>query len=592
MIYRLLLKDWKNTSREYNILFGGMVTNACFIYLLLLIDMISVKLYKKGDLQAQVFFFFLLVSLGCWVSCYIFDKHILDSFKDKREKDYEILKILGIPSNRLKRIICSESFVLTAFPSLLGILLGRIFVQFSAFLEPLSIRIDFNTFEFQWCLQSFVLVMGIDLIAEFIGFRIRISKKNKVKKYCCFKILAGIGMILLAEVFILFFKYSIEMTVTELVLIIGGIELVFFNASEACRKLSDIWKTLYYRKLFQINTFCESCENNVGILFASFLSNLFLLYFVGGALASGAQLQNIRSDYPYDLIYYGTNKIEELKDGAKNYHEVPFLHLSTEFVSAIIISEKSFAELTGENIELDSFECVEIYQKQEEKGVKNGERVAKEIYYGDDMNLLLQDEKNMIVFGKVREYGLERIIVISSSTYKVLEKRLQQEYLQLFGEVTQEDLRLKSINDNGHLINTGYLMEIQKTTDQITIYVFMILGIIMLTEISWIISVRINDREKETLNRLQLLSVLGISHNRIIHMIKNQSIQMICIPFATGVFFALQLFIKEYRCQGGVENQQWVFWIFAIIIGLFQYIVCYFNVQRQVRKLRRQYNIG
>lgn len=580
MIYRLLLKEWKKTFREYNMLFGGMVTDSCLIYVLYLIDMISIKLYQKGDMQFTIFVFLIFVSLGCWLSCFLFNRYILNSFWLKRKNDYEILDILGISQCRLKRVIGLENVILTVIPSALGILMGFLLIYFFRIFGKLAERVSFRVFDLRWPLLSFLLVILMDLLSVFSCFRIHIRKKQREKRYSGLKLILGFVLIAVAELFILLKQYCVELTMLEFILIICGAGFIFFGIDKQSLKLLKLWKNLYYKKIFQINVFLESYENNAKILFAAFLSNFFILYVVSGIAISGMQVQEVQSDYPYDFIYYGERKAEIPQGMVKNYQELPFLYLPDEF--GIIISEKSFTGLTGETISLKSYECMEIFQKKEEKNDRS--REGRKIFYGNNVELLLVEDRAAIIFGKIQEHGLERIIVVSSDTYRDLESKFRQEYLQLF-DVTPQDNLL--ITESEGFIDTRYIVEIQQTEDAIVVFVFMLLGIIILTEIYWIISVRINDNETEMLARMQLLSVLGVYDRNVIKKIKSYSRQVIFISFVVSAFFALQFFVKEYHFEGGGEYGLKVFFMFLLAIGAFQYTIYFLIVHRQIYRFKK-----
>ncbi|MBO5033165.1 MAG: hypothetical protein J6D08_15045 [Lachnospiraceae bacterium] len=581
MIYRLLLKEWRKTFREYNILFGGMVTDSCLIYVLYLIDMLSIKLYQKGDMRFTIFVFLIFVSLGCWLSCFMFNRYILNSFWQKRKNDYEILDILGISQCQLKRVIALENVILTVIPSALGILTGFLLIYFSGIFGKLAERVSFRVLDLRWPLLSFLLVILMDVLSVFSCFRIHVRKKLREKRYSGLKIILGFVLIAVAEWFILLKQYRVELTMLEIILMICGVGLIFFGIDKQSLKLLKLWKDLYYKKIFEINVFFESCENNAKILFAAFLSDFFILYVVAGIAISGMQVQEVQSDYPYDFIDYGERKAEIPQSMVKNYHELPFLYLPDEF--GIIISEKSFVELTGETISLKAYECMEIFQKKEEKNDLS--REGRKIFYGNNVELLLVEDRAAIIFGKIQEHGLERIIVVSSDTYRDLESRFQQEYLQFFDAKTQDNSWLTEWEG---LIDTRYIVETQQTENEIVVFVFMILGIIILTQIYWIISVRINDNETEMLTRMRLLSILGIYDRNVIKKIKSYSGQVIFISFAVSAFFALQFFVKEYNFGGGGENGLKIFFMFLLAIGVFQYTIYFWIVHRQIYRYKRE----
>jgi len=584
VIYQLLLKGWKNTSKEYNMLFGGMATNSCLIYLLFLIDIISIKLYRNGDIQSNVFIFLIILSLGCWLSCFLFDRYILCCFWQKRRKDYDILDILGISLNKLKRIIIFENVILTVIPSMIGILLGIVIVNFLGIIKQLAERVSFQIFDLRWCLLSFIFIMIVDLLSAISCFRFKENISKRESKYSYFKMILGLCLIVLAEILILLFQCRIELILIEIVLIICGAATIFLNINEQSLELIKKWKGLYYKKVFQINTFFENYKNNALILFAAFLCNFFILYIVGSIGVSYIQVEAVEIDYPYDMIYYGANKAKISESTVQNYHEIQYLHISNEFITGIIISEKSFEELTGESIQLQPYECLRIFQKQEEKNDSDNIIIGKEISYGNGINLLLKEERNVIIFGKVREHGLGTILVVSSDTYDNFRNELMQEYLQIYNESSREKSQI--IIDNGDYIDTQHIIEMQQMINTITITVFILLGIIILTEIYWIIGIKMNDKESEMISRLQVLSILGINDKQVIRKVKGYSSQILFVPYITSAFFSLQLFLKDYFYQGGDERLPGIFSLFVIAIGIFQYIVYFMIVRRQICKFR------
>lgn len=586
MIYKLILKGWKKTFKEYNILFGGMVTGSCLIYFLCLVNGISIKLYKIGGIQTNILLLFLTVSFGCGLSCFLFNRYILNIFWQKRRKDYEILDIIGISIGKLKKIVAIEEIILIFFPSLMGTMIGRMIVQCFDIFDTLGRKANIDLLDIRWCLLSFWSFMLISLVSVLLCFSTYIHTKERGYKTSFLKTLIGFAFILIAEI-MFFLQSRIEITIIQIILVISGIAFIFFNVDKhRLIKLRERKEKFYYENIFLLNIYVENIKNDVRILYAAFICDFFLAYIVCGICISGLETENIQNDYPYDLIYYGTHLLTFSENQVDDYCEVPFLYISNEFVSAIVISSESYFELTGVTLQLIPNECVQIFQKNESNA--DSANLGKKIRYQDNVELVLKEEKNEIIFGKITQDGLGRILVVSNDTYNYLVNSLPQKYLQIFNTIEDEDLIMKEYSDKIAVIDTQEIVESKKLEAMMIVCVFMILGMILLTEIYWMIIVRMYGREKQMLDRLRLLSILGCNNKHIVKIIKSYSSQIIFGSYITSVFFSVQLFINDYISEGGGEKIWGMFACFLLLIALFQYLIFYLIVIHQVNKLKRE----
>lgn len=349
MIAKLAIRNIKKSIKDYGIYFLTLTLTIAIFYIFNSFGDLSIMKNFSSYKKEIVYMVTMLITIVSVFIAIVFSFVIIyanNFIIKKRNKEFATYLLLGMPKNKVSKMLFTETLIVGVLSLIVGLLLGVLFSQVFCFLVAKIFTIPLSFVGFSFSMNSLiyttVLFAGMFLVVGIFGSitiakskLINLMNSNRINE----KVAKSIGIkgiiFFLGSLALLFYGYYLVMN-NGLVMLNGEFWLMCFCGgagtvgiylflSQVFMYLIPKFKKMYYKKanMFVVKQIGNKINSN-GVLLGIISLMIFLSICTLSAGLGMNDYSNAQIDIfmPYDaIITTGNDKSENINADFKKYEK-------------------------------------------------------------------------------------------------------------------------------------------------------------------------------------------------------------------------------------------------------------------------------
>lgn len=522
------------------------------------------------------------------------------SFIKSLSEKYKLLLILGIKAKDFWRLAIKEYFSEIFWLGIKSILISNIVcvvISCSIFYDNfdmniiMAIKYFLLTMILVFLLYVMILLFTMiaimynrqkkSLINFFNQFSQDLSKGYKSEKGHLWKPILGIALQISS--FMLLVDFRVEKMILATFLNIFGAFLFIHSDGYLIKKMIKRTPNVYYKKIMIWTDLIYQYKMNSYLIFILYTLNFFLVYFMGGLIASVNSGQNPIIKYPYETVIYSDYSVY-----AQDSYQVLLVNVMG-YGSVTAVSNNDYNQLMKTEHNLGKGNV--LFWDEREKGADSPltEKEIKIIGKGQDgeyLNYNVENAEWKVIFGQNIFRELNGVAVFNDKDFDLLSE--SEAGAEKFLFLSKQDINREcfKLGTGAEYWNRTQQLKKEHIENKVVITLVYMISLILILEGQAFIFTKQIVNLKEESYRYNILKQLGIKKEDMRKIIEKKIKGILMFPGVLAIISGMIFLVMDlYQEPGGFSVSSFLSYGIGILIFAFIQNAGCFLIGKEVKKI-------